>query len=129
MIFSDTCIYITLAGAEPKPLLSPLFSGGTFIYITLVGRHKGSKLNIKEREGKSIMTNLKETFMSSQALLSMLLVQVFATGMQLLSRVILVQGTFIFALLAYRHLVAAVCVFPLALYFERYKDFSFYSFD
>ncbi|CAL0317805.1 unnamed protein product [Lupinus luteus] len=49
----------------------------------------------------------------------MLLVQLFATGMQLLSRVILVQGTFIFALIAYRHIVAALCVAPFALYFER----------
>jgi len=63
--------------------------------------------------------NLKEWFKSSQALLSMLLVQIFATGMQLLSRVILVQGTYIFALIAYRHIVAAICVAPFALYFER----------
>jgi len=63
--------------------------------------------------------SMKEWFISSQALLSMLLVQIFATGIQLLSRVILVQGTFIFALIAYRHIVAAVCVTPFALYFER----------
>jgi len=63
--------------------------------------------------------SLKEWFKSSQALLSMLLVQIFATGMQLLSRVILVQGTYIFALIAYRHIVAAICVAPFALYFER----------
>ncbi|KAE9596013.1 hypothetical protein Lalb_Chr17g0344801 [Lupinus albus] len=49
----------------------------------------------------------------------MLLVQLFATGMQLLSRVILVQGTFIYALNAYRNIVAALCVAPFALYFER----------
>ncbi|KAI4338063.1 hypothetical protein L6164_016417 [Bauhinia variegata] len=53
--------------------------------------------------------------------LSMLLVQVFATGMQLLSRVILVEGTFIFALLAYRHIVAAFCVAPFAFCLERGK--------
>jgi len=52
-------------------------------------------------------------------MLSMLLVQVFATGMQILTRVILVEGTFIFALIAYRHIVAAVCVAPFAFYFER----------
>ncbi|OIW02510.1 hypothetical protein TanjilG_12824 [Lupinus angustifolius] len=65
------------------------------------------------------MGGVKEWFRSSQAVLSMLLVQLFATGMQLLSRVILVQGTFIFALIAYRHIVAALCVAPFALYFER----------
>ncbi|RHN65819.1 hypothetical protein MtrunA17_Chr3g0084101 [Medicago truncatula] len=63
--------------------------------------------------------SMKEWFISSQALLSMLLVQIFGTGIQLLSRVILVQGTFIFALNAYRQIVAAVCVAPFALYFER----------
>ncbi|KAK7372873.1 hypothetical protein VNO80_06263 [Phaseolus coccineus] len=65
------------------------------------------------------MKTLKEWFTSSQTLLSMLLVQVLVTGMQLLSRVILVQGTFIGALIVYRHLVAAICVAPFALYFER----------
>jgi len=48
------------------------------------------------------------------------MVQGFVTGMQLLSRVILVQGSFIFSLIAYRHIVAAICVAPFALYFERY---------
>ncbi|XP_048127812.1 WAT1-related protein At5g64700-like [Rhodamnia argentea] len=56
---------------------------------------------------------------SSKVLVSMLLVQAFATGLQLLSKIILNDGTFIFALLAYRHVVGAVCVAPLALYFER----------
>ncbi|OIW04339.1 hypothetical protein TanjilG_32531 [Lupinus angustifolius] len=65
------------------------------------------------------MGGVKIWFRSSQAMLSMLLVQLFATGMQLLSRVILVEGTFIFALNAYRHIVAALCVAPFALYFER----------
>ncbi|KAI4307007.1 hypothetical protein L6164_030242 [Bauhinia variegata] len=51
--------------------------------------------------------------------LSMLLVQVFAAGLQLLSRVVLVKGTFIFALIAYRHIVGAVCVAPFAFYLER----------
>ncbi|TKY69951.1 WAT1-related protein [Spatholobus suberectus] len=65
------------------------------------------------------MRTLKKWFTSSQALLSILLVQVFATGMELLSRVILVQGTFVFALVAYRHIIAAICVAPSAIYFER----------
>ncbi|KAH1245661.1 putative calcium-binding protein [Glycine max] len=55
------------------------------------------------------MKIVKEWFKWSQTVLSMLLVQVFATGMQILSRVILVEGTFIFALIAYRHAVAAIC--------------------
>ncbi|XP_061364036.1 WAT1-related protein At5g07050-like [Gastrolobium bilobum] len=62
---------------------------------------------------------VKELFSWSQAVMSMLLVQIFATGMQILSRIILVEGTFIFALIAYRHVVAAVCVAPFAFYFER----------
>ncbi|KAL3754294.1 hypothetical protein ACJRO7_001517 [Eucalyptus globulus] len=61
----------------------------------------------------------KKYFESSKFLVSMLLVQAIGTGMQLLSKVILNDGTFIFALLAYRHVVGAVCVAPLALYFER----------
>ncbi|TKY73995.1 WAT1-related protein [Spatholobus suberectus] len=65
------------------------------------------------------MKIVKEWFKGSQAVLSMFLVQVFATGMQILSRVILVEGTFIFALIAYRHVVAAICVAPFAFYFER----------
>ncbi|RDY03513.1 WAT1-related protein, partial [Mucuna pruriens] len=69
-------------------------------------------------ESKNIRI-VKEWFTSSKALLSMLLVQVFVTGLQLLSRVILVHGSFVFALIAYRHVVAAVCVAPFALCFER----------
>ncbi|XP_050904778.1 WAT1-related protein At1g09380 isoform X2 [Lathyrus oleraceus] len=65
------------------------------------------------------MESVKKWFMSSQAFLSMLLVQIFATGMQLLSRIILVQGSFIFALTTYRYIVAAVSIAPFALYFER----------
>ncbi|RDX97386.1 WAT1-related protein, partial [Mucuna pruriens] len=81
----------------------------------------------RETEEKSKRT-LREWFTSSQALLSMLLVQVFVTGMQLLSRIILVQGTFIFSLIAYRHIVAAICVAPFALYFERQRSYDeFYS--
>ncbi|KAK2636693.1 hypothetical protein Ddye_031485 [Dipteronia dyeriana] len=55
----------------------------------------------------------------SEVFISMIMVQVFATGMQLLSKVILNQGTFIFALLTYRHVVAALCVSPFAFCFER----------
>ncbi|KAK4836557.1 hypothetical protein QYF36_024654 [Acer negundo] len=55
----------------------------------------------------------------SEVFISMIMVQVFATGMQLLSKLILSQGTFIFALLTYRHVVAALCVSPFAFFFER----------
>ncbi|XP_061358015.1 uncharacterized mitochondrial protein AtMg00810-like [Gastrolobium bilobum] len=85
---------------------------------------ENGKQREREAEAKSMRT-VKEWFMSSQALLSMLLVQIFATGMQLLSRVILVQGTFIFALITYRHVVSAICVAPFALYFERGRTKKF----
>ncbi|XP_048226846.1 WAT1-related protein At5g64700 isoform X2 [Ricinus communis] len=62
---------------------------------------------------------VKKWLVSSKAIVSMLMVQVFATGVQLLAKVILNNGTFVFALMAYRHVVAALCVAPFALYFER----------
>ncbi|BAT81580.1 hypothetical protein LR48_Vigan07g182600 [Vigna angularis] len=68
---------------------------------------------------------LRDCFTSWQVVLSMIMVQGFVTGMQLLSRVILVQGSFIFSLIAYRHIVAAFCVAPFALYFERDRTVSF----
>ncbi|CAN4085601.1 unnamed protein product [Withania somnifera] len=49
----------------------------------------------------------------------MLTVQVIATGLQLLSKVILSQGTFVFALMTYRHVVATLCIAPFALLWER----------
>ncbi|GAB2255611.1 hypothetical protein Droror1_Dr00009389 [Drosera rotundifolia] len=55
----------------------------------------------------------------SKPLLGMLLVQLIMTGLQILSRVILSRGTFVFSLLMYRHIVAAACILPFALYFER----------
>lgn len=81
----------------------------------IVRRMSGTK---REREGKNM-----------KALVSMLLVQVFLTGVELLSRVVLVQGTFIFALLTYRHIVATICIIPFALYFERYNTNTFISFN
>ena len=65
------------------------------------------------------MVLAKKWFKGWQMVLAMLMVQLFASGLQLLSRVILTQGTFIFALMAYRHVVAAVCVAPFAYLFER----------
>ncbi|CAL5189578.1 unnamed protein product [Lathyrus oleraceus] len=74
---------------------------------------------VRNMSDKQKIGCMKKWFMSCQIVLSMILVQVFATGMQLLSRVSLVHGTYIFALIAYRYIVAAICVVPFALYFER----------
>ncbi|KAF9671350.1 hypothetical protein SADUNF_Sadunf12G0038100 [Salix dunnii] len=62
---------------------------------------------------------VKKYFVSSQAVMSMLMVQVMATGMQLLSKIILNNGTFVLSLMTYRHVVAALCMAPFAFYFER----------
>ncbi|CAA2971217.1 WAT1-related At5g64700-like [Olea europaea subsp. europaea] len=62
---------------------------------------------------------VRKSIMNARVLIGMLVVQVIATGLQLLSRVILTQGTFLFALLAYRNVVGAICVLPFALYWER----------
>ncbi|CAN1262683.1 WAT1-related protein At5g07050 [Linum perenne] len=64
-------------------------------------------------------TRVKEWLSSFQVMGSMVLVQGFATGMVLLSKVILNGGTFVFALLAYRHVIAALCIAPFALFLER----------
>lgn len=75
---------------------------------------------------------LHKWFVLSQDILSMLLVQLLMTGMQILSKIILNQGIFIFALMTYRHIVAAFCVAPFAFFFERFVFFiflnTFYSF-
>ncbi|VAI82437.1 hypothetical protein VPH35_127037 [Triticum aestivum] len=52
---------------------------------------------------------------------SMVLVQLFITGIILLSKVSIGGGMFIFALLAYRSLFGAAFILPLALIFERGK--------
>ncbi|CAL5323446.1 unnamed protein product [Camellia sinensis] len=64
---------------------------------------------------------VKKWVWDSREMLSMLMVQVFATGLQLLSRVILIEGTFIFALMSYRHVVGAICVVPFAFFCERQR--------
>ncbi|KAJ6851164.1 WAT1-related protein-like isoform X1 [Iris pallida] len=51
--------------------------------------------------------------------LSMILVQVFTTGMLLLSKVALGRGTFVFAFLAYRNAIGALFLAPFALLLER----------
>ena len=68
--------------------------------------------------------DLWKGMMDARVLLGMLVVQVIAAGLQLLSRVILSEGTFIFALLTYRNILAALCVAPFALYFERYVRYE-----
>ncbi|RAL38811.1 hypothetical protein DM860_013492 [Cuscuta australis] len=51
--------------------------------------------------------------------IGMLTVQVIAATLQLLSRVILGQGMFVFALMTYRHLIASLCLAPFAFFRER----------
>ncbi|PRQ60609.1 putative EamA domain-containing protein [Rosa chinensis] len=65
---------------------------------------------------------VKNWFKWSQLVLAMVMVQMFVAGMNLLSKVILSEGSFIFALMAYRHVVAAICVAPFALCLERIKE-------
>ncbi|XP_038877968.1 WAT1-related protein At5g64700-like [Benincasa hispida] len=65
------------------------------------------------------VNKVEKLLKGSCPILAMLPVQIFATGMQVLSKVILNHGTFIFALMAYRHLVATLCVAPFAFFFER----------
>jgi hypothetical protein len=50
---------------------------------------------------------------------AMVLVQLFNTGMVLLSKVAIGRGMFVFALLGYRSLFGAIVIFPLALLRER----------
>ncbi|KAK3125859.1 hypothetical protein QOZ80_7BG0610620 [Eleusine coracana subsp. coracana] len=52
---------------------------------------------------------------------AMVLVQLFQTGMILLSKVSISEGMFIFALLAYRSFFGAAIIFPFALFCERGK--------
>uniref|UniRef100_J3MSU7 WAT1-related protein n=1 Tax=Oryza brachyantha TaxID=4533 RepID=J3MSU7_ORYBR len=52
---------------------------------------------------------------------SMVLVQLFVTGMNILSKVSIGDGMFIFALLVYRSIVGAAFILPFALIFERGK--------
>jgi hypothetical protein len=51
---------------------------------------------------------------------AMVLVQLFHTGMVLLSKVAIGGGMFVLALLAYRSLFGAAIILPLALLRERY---------
>ncbi|CAH9087806.1 unnamed protein product [Cuscuta europaea] len=51
--------------------------------------------------------------------IGMITVQVIAAILQLLSRVILGQGIFVFALMTYRHVIATLCILPFAYFRER----------
>ncbi|KAK3127867.1 hypothetical protein QOZ80_7AG0579470 [Eleusine coracana subsp. coracana] len=59
---------------------------------------------------------------------AMILVQLFNTGMILLSKVSIGEGMFIFALLAYRSFFGAVVILPFALFFERCAHLYSYTF-
>lgn len=86
--------------------------------------HRGrERMKDKESRKNNGGRCVKEWFIASRPIISMLLVQVFAAGVQILSRLILVEGTFVFSLLVYRHVVATLCVAPFAFYFERYMFF------
>ncbi|KAJ4771832.1 WAT1-related protein [Rhynchospora pubera] len=50
---------------------------------------------------------------------SMVLVQAFLSGMFLLSKVVITDGMFIFALLTYRSLFGALFILPFAFFYER----------
>nr|AAN08235.1 hypothetical protein [Oryza sativa Japonica Group]AAP52655.1 hypothetical protein LOC_Os10g12390 [Oryza sativa Japonica Group] len=50
---------------------------------------------------------------------SMVLVQLFNSGMILLSKVSINGGMFVFALLSYRSVFGAIFILPFALIFER----------
>ncbi|KAG2701291.1 hypothetical protein I3760_06G037900 [Carya illinoinensis] len=65
------------------------------------------------------MERVKKWFAGSKVGAAMIMVQLFVTGMQLLMRAMLGEGTFVFKYIAYRSAVAAICVAPLAFYFER----------
>ncbi|GER48479.1 nodulin MtN21 /EamA-like transporter family protein [Striga asiatica] len=61
---------------------------------------------------------VKKWLMNARVPLGMLAVQVIASALLILSRVIISEGTFIFALMTYRHVIAALFIVPFALYFE-----------
>ncbi|RWR80868.1 WAT1-related-like protein isoform X2 [Cinnamomum micranthum f. kanehirae] len=63
--------------------------------------------------------DIKAVLQKSRAALYMILVQLFLTGMMVLSKVILNHGVFIFALLTYRQIVAAIFLAPLSFFLER----------
>ncbi|RVW68132.1 WAT1-related protein [Vitis vinifera] len=65
---------------------------------------------------------MKNLFMASRPVLAMLLLQALGTAMQLLLKVALNKGAFVYAFVVYCHAIATVCVAPLAFFFERNKE-------
>ncbi|XP_020549216.1 WAT1-related protein At1g43650-like [Sesamum indicum] len=72
-----------------------------------------------EREIYREREMMKKWIMDGRVGLGMVVVQAITTGLQLLGRVILSEGSFVFAFMAYRHVVAAFTLLPFTLYFER----------
>lgn len=50
---------------------------------------------------------------------AMVLVQLFITGLIVLSKVVISGGMFIFALHAYRSAFGTICILPFAMFYER----------
>lgn len=59
--------------------------------------------------------------------MAMVLVQLFITGMILLSKVSIGGGMFIFTLLAYRSFFGSLFILPFALIYERYVPYAYLS--
>ncbi|KAG9133946.1 hypothetical protein Leryth_004659 [Lithospermum erythrorhizon] len=64
----------------------------------------------------------------AQVAIGMLLVQIIGAGLQILSKVILEEGMFVFALLAYRLIVGAIVVAPFAISRESGVKISWSAF-
>ncbi|XP_058085902.1 WAT1-related protein At1g43650-like [Magnolia sinica] len=62
---------------------------------------------------------MKALFGKYKAPMSMLLVQLLATGMFLLSKAVLNEGAFVFSLLTYRLIIATIFLAPFAYFIER----------
>ncbi|EXB38592.1 Auxin-induced protein 5NG4 [Morus notabilis] len=58
-------------------------------------------------------------------LAAVLLAQVFTATLHILSRVIMKDGTFVYAVITYRNVVSALSIAPLAYYFERSAEKKF----
>ncbi|GAA0140328.1 hypothetical protein LIER_01696 [Lithospermum erythrorhizon] len=67
----------------------------------------------------------KKFMQDAQVGMGMLMVQIIAAGLQILSKVILKEGMFIFAFIAYRLLVGAIVVAPFAIFRERLSEVKF----
>ncbi|CAH9075631.1 unnamed protein product [Cuscuta epithymum] len=59
---------------------------------------------------------------SAAPIVAMVVVQVIFAGSQILTKLAINKGMLVFAILTYRHLVAALCIAPLAFLFDRKVD-------